>query len=152
MQNNDSQCFLNKWYFPFVSFLLFGIVFLLYFVLIQNNIINWLQLNEKLIDYKNYFQFAWFALWFIAMIVTYFLYFIKMIIWLWRFKILDAIVFIISYWLLLVFALDLLFIEKRYTWFAEFLIDWFGKPLLYVSGLFVALWVIWFVSSLFKKD
>ena len=88
----------------------------------------------------------------IIMALTYFIYGILALIKLTKFKLTTLILSLFSFGFLLVFGIELVFFENRYTALGNAAISFIGYPLMYTSIITVIFILTFMVLAIIKKD
>lgn len=161
-----SKSIQNKGVFPFLFFILFGLVYLAYFMVIQKDlmanipaetlaIFEWNNILALFIKNPILIWLIWFVMWFLSMIATYLLSIVKLL-WLRKCNVCNPIIFVITHSVWAGFGRRLLYREPSYTEIAVVIINLIWKPAFYIWTWAVAICALWFVLSIvfyiFKKN
>ncbi|MEF2174869.1 MAG: hypothetical protein V3575_00230 [Candidatus Absconditabacteria bacterium] len=138
-KSSDAKLFVYKNWFPLVSFILFGAVYMLYFFYVKTALIESSSgADMRVVNYaKLYGPYVGFVVGLIFMLAIYILYLIKKILFLGKIYILNLLFLLLSYGTIAYLGYWLVYYEPRTTGIAIGIIDFTGKPLLY-SGIIVS--------------
>lgn len=130
--------FIKSNWVPLLCGLFFALIFYITFFFFNNKAVANYNIADIANKYKNYIPAAYALL---SIIILYLLYFIKWIVRL-NYWIANFILILVVFGFNLVFGVQLVYYEPRYTAVAMFIIDNFGKPMMFASIWAIILSVI----------
>lgn len=105
--------------------------------------------------FEKYAKFIWFGIWLLAMLIIFVLNWLKFIIWLWKYKIINAYNLIIWYFLVFLLWLNFLYWEPRFTeiWVTSVQFFWHSLTLIgfYFILAFTIMLIVHTIVNLFSN-
>jgi hypothetical protein len=152
-KSSPRPSFIYNFSFSIVLSIIFSLIFTaVYFIWKDAAIESTKLLAPNILKYFiDYWIYSWLLIWIISFLEIAVILFLRLILWLRRFKITLPIIYAIVFSLWAFFWYTLLYVEQRNTPAAIAIIDFFWKPFLY-SWLVMAIFAwIWFLILLAKK-